>query len=316
MAKIVLDNPWLATITGPAGNLRWRSKANAEAEVKAEGGHKSKTSETVVDPKQPLLVSPPTWKCECKAWKVADAWYTANMERIRPYYRIGVRRAGRSAYDGYMKQAIPHLLRGYPAPDLPIQTLGWSLRRLRTPHLYLAGEPDPDATCLPPYQCQTNGLHFMRCQFFFYHVFRFGYWFKFWGLRLAWDSYTGDHEEPRIGNLQVSYYKDHTDDSLLVTRNWGWIRSPGLEYEAHEVGGHWIGVLWTPPKREPSGSLVWPLVKDETQSTMVKWLCPRYRFYHWPRFWPSKKKDFSPIPSPYPSWPPATPYDYFEEIFD
>ena len=314
MAKIVFDNVWIAAVKGPLGNLRWRSKSDAEGEVKAEGKGPRKPSEVLVDPRQPFLVSPATYKCECKAWKVADATYTKIREAVHLQWRAAIVRPGRSSYDGYMKQAIPHLLRGYPAPDLPIQNTGWSLQRLKTPHVYLAGGVEPGATAIPPDQCQTNGLHWLRVDYAMHFHRAVSATVQKWCCRVAWDAYTGAHPRPRLGYISFGVFRTRDLSDLVGYANVGLVESVTTCKMDFDDQGHWVYLGWWPVKRNEDGTPVGNLMPALNQATIVYWLCPAYTFKHWPRYWPSRKPDFHPPPAPYPSWPAPTFYDWYVPI--
>jgi hypothetical protein len=327
MAKVKLNKMFVTSVTGTAGTASWKTGASNYALVKQAGGQVKRRRTLRIHRRNPLLVLPATMYADCDAWKLADATYTAMPELYKREWRFNNHKPGTSGYDVYMRSAIPHLLRGYPAPDHPPASCGWRLQKLQRPLTYFVTGQEAGCTALPPPSCITHGLHFAGMAWRKVTMPQYPAWGTFYCCRLLIGFDTGN---PRIGkeyfcgitamedprkpeNRWISdllYPEEHLPQFFSTVRPW-YIRLevyPWKTYMSEEKGTVPPYLIYVVERglEEP----------DLTKQVVVEFLNPAENFVHWKRWWPSRKRDSIPEDLSYlTDWPDEPPLHYWPKEY-
>jgi len=309
MAKVKLSAMFVTSVQGHADNTSWKTHDREHVLVKQKqvpGRFKKPFRSHRLNPE---LISPPTLYADCDAWKAADLAYTSLPPEIKGIWRASIQRPGFSTYDVYMKQAIPNLLRGYPAPDLPPGTTGWRLKKLSFSELYIHGHEQPGCTALPPVSCQTQGLHFLGVDWRRVTISAPGAMEPAWGVRLLWGFNDGHPERPDAFNYVLEVMSGTAPDdqhyyfsmvasgealpTVFVPFRPAYISFSCYPVQRFEPGDH-VKEKWIETE---NGLILWPL-PDESRLVTVKFLNNEENFVHWPRWWPSRKRSAIPLTLP------------------
>lgn len=316
MAKLRSNKMLIRTISGPSGELNFGggpddtmlSTWGPDLEpgfVKRKPNTVPRRREYRRRHKNPLLLRPPTLYADCDAWTVADQTYTNLGYEERMAWRVSVGRPGFSPYDAYMKSAMPHLLRGYPAPDRPHKTTGWALDRLEFPDDFIHGRVQEECTALPPISCQTSGLHFAAVDWRRVTIFQEGRPEEEYGVRVYMGFSDGHPKEPTAAMTWMQVWVNLGSDPSQYPSPLVWYESQGetfyvpakpLAISLHVCPCRRVDVTdevyeETIPVEGGTQTLRFP---DYSREVVVEYLDRRENFVHWPRWWPSKKADAVP----------------------
>lgn len=319
MAKIELNAPLLARIEGPAGNARWRMKGNPAAEVRAEGQHLSHGRKPELDPRLPLLFTPRTYRADCDAWKWCDRAYQRMPQAGRDNWRRAVTKPHTSAYDAYMRQNIPHALRGWPGPADPRGRPGWSLRTLypRQGWWYQAppiwdGFPESgnanDATAYPPNSCRLWGLGLVAARMWFIRSTFPPPDDEYYVTDVAIYTHTGYDDDPAAGRRTVAIYgarRPGPYDPDDPYDGWPLLDSGGDPHDSPwsvsstttQRRPHAVAVLWEPAHRNRYDQVPTPWTYDADHATTVALLGPRHLWSHWSHPYPTGKPSWADTPT-------------------
>jgi hypothetical protein len=294
MAKVILNPMFVTSCVGPNGVVTWRTPNSGVAIVKqkqAPGRFKRAYRSFVGNP---YATTPNTLYADGEAWKAADLHYTSMNAAQRFLWRQATKRAGYSTYDMYMKQAIPHLLRGYPAPNAPSGTVGWPLKRLTFPADWLQFGVNTNKEALPPLSCQTRGLHYASVAFRKVEQTEIPEYNPMYETRgiVGYDNgfpagWGGVLFFVTLMMKQGTWYPYMTmgfDETVM--REWSWLTVWPPVYVKLEFLPYQIVQGPGGPSYVPYGPL--PLLFP------VCWLNQNRDFVHWPRAFPSKKEDAVP----------------------
>ena len=235
------------------------------------------------------------WRPDCKAWIVADLAYQHFSDELKATWRAAVTKPHTSAYDAWMKWAIPHLLRGWVAPHSPPQPAGWSVRRLRPMPQWWRDPMTPGPWTPPPPDCTTWGLSAVG-----FHRPRADL------VTMAAYVHTGLCEEGPHGEITWRLYHRRPgvpDDPEDPDAAWELISEtvgdggPGWavnsEWDDHPKPG--LSITWTPYKIDETGRPVEPHTTDDEKEVNIRYLRPTQIATLWPHPYPSRRlarKDF------------------------
>jgi hypothetical protein len=331
MAKVKLSAMLVTGVEGPLGNTSWKTGDREQVIVKQKqtpGRFKKPFRTHRINP---MLISPPTLYADCDAWKTADAAYTQLPSDVRAVWRASIGRPGFSTYDVYMKQAIPHLLRGYPASDLPQMpvvaedkwaniyghgpedpmrgTTGWPLKRLVSVDSYVHGRGAPGCTALPPPSCQTQGLHFLAVDWRRATISAPGAMNPAWGVRLLWGFNDGHPKDPD----RFLYSLDVMSGTASDDQHYNFVlqgsgealptffvpfRPTYISFECYPcVRTADTDEVYLQFVETQNGNF-WLPQPDNSRLITVKYLNDEENFIHWPRWWPSRKISAVPLNLP------------------
>lgn len=312
MAKVLLNAPLLAEVTGPTRSTRWRTLPSGKTTItgKATGTHRTKAHYGWWD--SPYLTVPATWDAECKAWQTADRDYTRTVSKNAAEFRLANTKPHTSTYDAWMKQAMPHYLRGLPCRTHPLPNVAWKLHRLFYEYKTLIGPLSvPDYT-QPPDICRTWGLWWVNCRFRHYIWSPPGHSWPATEIKLAigfktlWsyeptngfismkfrENPPGEADTPRDGETAPGEFTDEfTRDGEIWTKTW-----------TNIIGTHrYLSVTVSDLARDHESQPYLPHTPDLVRHTTVAWLDGDLPWCHWPQKWPSKRPPRTWLP---PGWPP------------
>jgi len=314
MAKIELSPYLVDSVTGPAGNAAWAAKYNYLQRVKAAGGTLPPRLGSPRALPSNWWISPDTRWADCDAWRVADMGYQRLTAAQRDAWRRAIKMPAVTAYDAYMKQAVPNLLRGLPASAVPHQTAGGRLERLMPPSLLATPVSAAVVAALPPPKCQTHGLHYIHARTYEQSVWMMGQWWTgsrpivYYEIATAWPIRQG----AGLATLRLCTTTDLS--SAIWSATW-YTDGPGI-YQDHGAvaGGLYIHITWWPALRDTAGAPYDPIVPDLDKAMVIAWLTDSVHWSHWPRSWPSKKGKLHPLPPIVLAPPPDTPEEVWRVI--
>jgi len=320
MAKIVLS-PLIATIDGPGGNARWASKGRHLAEARGEGRHLGHGRKPEVDPHCRWLFTPKTWRADCDAWTFADLAYQRMPQPGRDNWRRQITRPQTSTYDAYMRQTVPHVLRGWPGPPDPRGKPGWKLRELyRTPGwwhtaptIYDAVPPlTTDATAYPPTACRVWGLAAVAVKLTRLRTWNPAHtvYSDTYYARVATYAHTGFDSCPSHGRLYIATYaapKWHLKDPAnpwapwpLINDQWSDVTDAWQYRECYSPRKIWgVAMTWTPIARGPTDQPLTPPVLDTAHEIPVAILTAGDLWSHYPHPFPMPRIRWKDLPAPF-----------------
>lgn len=313
MAKITLNAPLLATITGPTKTTRWRTLRSGQVQATQKPTAITHSPRVPGWPSSPYLTSPPTWDADCKAWKKADQDYTREVVKLREVYRAYNTKPHTSTYDAWMKQALPHYLRGLQCNINPLPQVAWSLRRMvYTPETLFADHFVQDFL-MPPPECQTWGLWYANVRFRHYYLFPPSQDWPATDVTLAL-GHTTLWPVPQPPPPFVASFRENPPDAATPGHVGHIVYDtppPPFPHEAdvwtinaYTFFGHfnYASLEVQDWLRLPDGTPADPPQVAPDRRCLVAWLDGDLAFTHWPRAWPSKRPARSWLP---PGWPPA-----------
>jgi hypothetical protein len=267
------------------------------------------------DPANPHHISPLTYKGECKAWKAADLQYQQISREFKSLWRAYITEPSTSTYDWYMRCAIPHLLRSWRAPAIPIPGLRWKLHSLDLDLKWFEDQILAPHECPPPPECRTWGLDWFtaKCRRMvpgFCPDPTKPYWTFF-----EYRANTGHPISPEMCKFRLHLY-DH-GPLYAELYNSGWLRSvypnPRSIYTAARPT--YAGMTYAPIRRRIDGTIIGSTLHDVRKQITVKYIDSRHPFKHWPSPYPSTKNDPRPPTALYTNWLNVSgPYS-IEEVF-
>ena len=316
MAKVKLSKMFVTSVTGKTGTTSWKTGASDYTLVKQSAGAKPYNRQLRTHRVNPLLVLPATLYADCDAWKVADKTYGTLPEINKMEWRYCCVRGNFSPYDMYMKSAIPHLLRGYPAPDFPHENMGKRLQKLRRPLTYFVTGKEEGCTALPPPSCITHGLHYCGIAWRRVNIPSYPAWGIKWCVRLEIGFNDG---APRWNDDYLVSITAMEDPKKLEGR---WM-SDLYDPEEHkpqffsETRPTYIRAeIYPALKHEDQDHVYVPLRPDVSKMVVVELLNPAEAFVHWKRWWPTQKKDSIPENLSYlTDWPDEPPLHYWPKEY-
>jgi hypothetical protein len=327
MAKVHLTPMFVTEIEGPQGRIQWQKGQPGISIVKQKQNVGRFAKEFRSRKLNPLLTTPNTLYADCDAWKAADTGYTNLNERWKAIWRRAIKVPGFSTYDAYMKQAIPHLLRGYPAPDGPDRTQGFPLKRLiytkqyfheqtiitfrqlwdqlghpvMLPWLELQGwgEPPfiydrPYASVTAPVSCHTGGVHFVGVDWRRAVRTPPFPWTPTYCLRMIIGFDDGGPHAPTNHWHYGTAYGRYNGFNVAMTWPLQMSGDETWEFDLYFKPTN-VRVTILPDYRDsPDYKPRRPREPFTGAGTEVSLLDNKLNFTHWPRWWPSKKADATP----------------------
>ena len=294
MAKLKLSGMLVTRLDGRAGGLSWRPGEDTTGIVAKIPSPKTKGRAFRSHRLNPEFVTPDTLYADCDAWTAADAAYTALPPAAKAAWRDSIGRPGLSSYDVYMKSAIPHLLRGYPAPDYPHCTTGWPLDRLEFPDEFIHGRTQPRCTAIPPKSCQTEGLHFIGITWRRFTYLPDPDFYLHYEVRCQLGFNTGHAISPEAGYCQL----DATASTDPTAEHWttGSHPLPTTGIASYMPTRPAFAYVWVWPALRTLGPEPHPPLEEKDWDHLLKVynLNGKELFTHWPRWWPSRKADSIP----------------------
>lgn len=264
------------------------------------------------DPAKPWWTSPPTYRAECHAQRIADVTYQGFTDEIRLKWRRACTKAYRTSYDVYQHVAIPRLVRGIPVSPEPPEQAGWKIRRLEQDRDYWHDQTPKKHWAYPDASCQTWGLAMGHVAFAIHH-----WWDGFeWRENPAtlWSLYADvglGHERDK-GFITCTIYAGYqfSGESKTFERIW-W---PEMEANpiSHDIKAHSASFLWEPAKRDYEGYLIAPRTPDTAKGITVKAATTDWAWYHFRLPYPSKKCTRINMSEYIKEWPQAE-LDFYVE---
>lgn len=313
MAKLVLS-PIVASIAGPAKGIQFYTTRTGKTTARSSRGTGLGGPRPQAPLANPLLISPPTFHADCDAWKVCDAAYTRLPPSRKAEWRDAINRSGVSAYDAYMHHAIPHVLRGYPAPDWPTPAPGFTLHRLHWPADYMRELKEADCSAVPPPSCKTEGVHWVsvrlaRC-----------IWtppdplLPPYAARVGVAGTFGPVPDPTAYWCEIFIHGPPPNFAVLAWNPWMPTTEESLLFMGMYERPYYATITACPIKRNADFSPVEPQGPDHARDIIVRYLNPKYDFYHWPRAWPTRRRDAPGRPTGWDTWHDDPPFLVYEPL--
>ncbi len=274
---------------GPGKHVAKQAGQKGPAGAKGVAHVKKESYPPQTDPATPWWTSPPTFKAECHAQRIADVTYQGFTEEIRLAWRRECTPAYKTPYDVYQHQAITRLVRGIPVPPEPPARAGWKIRKLQQDLAYWQDQTPKYKWAYPDESCQTWGLAMVHVAFAIQH-----WWDGFkWQERPAtlWSLYADVGLEPEAdkGFITPTIYAGPAGDGQSKTFQRVWWPEMEANPITHDIMAQSASVLWQPAARDGSGDLIEPRIPDTAKGITMKVNTTRWSWYHYRLPYPSRK---------------------------
>jgi hypothetical protein len=294
MAKITPNRMFIDSMSGPDGELYFAGHGDGTTLAKHRPTRRFRQRTLRQRKSNPFLLLPNNLYADCDAWSVADATYTDMSDDEKQAWRFSIGRPGNTAYDVYMRQAIPHLLRGYPAPDLPDGTTGWPVKRLFFPEQYVHGRSQPGCTAIPPASCLTQGLHYAAV------AWRKWTWLPdpevpvHWEIRYLLGFHDGHPKHGDYCHFGFTAFLNPVNGEDAWHSDL-WASHEGALTLWCPFNPHFLRIEVYPDARDDIKDDILPIRSpDYSRGVIVQFIDQEEAFVHWPRAWPSRKADAIP----------------------
>jgi len=242
-------------------------------------------------------------KCDCQAWKTADLSYQSFSTQRRRAWNDANRQPHTSAYDHFMRYAIPHLLRGLPADHGRYTSAIRKLKALApAPYPALFADPGPNWT-LPPVCCQLWGLNTVQVAFY------------------KGTDLPGGPDMPIVYRARIfaqaylhyaptgkGYFRTRTTSIPTIEKPDGydvWTEVGQTRWGGQDLDDPptWTALNYCPPKQYLITGGLKEQAPDEDRKIVIGALSPAAAWHSWPQIYPSLKATTTPPAAP--DFPPT-----------
>jgi hypothetical protein len=193
-----------------------------------------------------------------------------------------------------MKSAIPHLLRGYPAPNEPTGTVGWRIKRLEGLPRWQPYQDWEEKKALPPLSCLTMGLHYAAIRWRPVQEGDNAPEWATWRVRLMAKTLSGYPEDPGDGICYVAVYRRLQGELWCMgTIDWPLRDGQNQFFTDQEPFCVALGIQPTTGELNPRMNVEEAWIHNIGVGP-VQYLNQAKDFKHWPRRFPSRKADAIP----------------------